>query len=97
MDGDCYRHVVAAICWRRSGSPSRQAFGHQRTFGSWCSTATRKTLADGWYFQHGWSLIIAALLNHQLLPVKSGRPEAWPRLQENNEVPLAACAVGGAG
>jgi hypothetical protein len=31
-------------------------------------------------FQHGWSLIIAALPNHQLLPVKPGRPEAWPRL-----------------
>jgi hypothetical protein len=27
-------------------------------------------------FQHGWSLIIAALLNHQLLPVKPGQPEA---------------------
>ena len=25
-------------------------------------------------FQHGWSLIIAALLNYQLLPVKPGRP-----------------------
>lgn len=33
-------------------------------------------------FQHGWSLIIAALLNHQLLPVKPGRPEAWPSLSE---------------
>ncbi|MDO9103368.1 MAG: hypothetical protein Q7U57_00240, partial [Methylovulum sp.] len=33
-------------------------------------------------FQHGWSLIIAALLNHQLLPVKPGRPEAWPSLTE---------------
>jgi|GEM_PF-2224135 len=27
-------------------------------------------------FHHGWSLIIAALLNHRLLPVKPGRPEA---------------------
>lgn len=29
-------------------------------------------------FQRGWSLIVAALLNHQLLPTKQGRPEAWP-------------------
>jgi hypothetical protein len=27
-------------------------------------------------FQRGWSLIIAALLNHQLFPVKPGRPKA---------------------
>ncbi len=41
-------------------------------------------------FQQGWSLIIAALLNHQLLPVKPGRPEAWPSLSEIS-------AAGGAG
>jgi len=41
-------------------------------------------------FQHGWSLIIAALLNHQLLPVKPGRPEAWPRLPGINQAPWAA-------
>jgi hypothetical protein len=44
-------------------------------------------------FQHGWSLIIAALLNHQLLPVKPGRPEAWPSLPEINEESWAACAA----
>ncbi|HEX7515611.1 MAG TPA: hypothetical protein VF393_08515, partial [archaeon] len=48
-------------------------------------------------FQHGWSLIIAALLNHQLLPVKPGRPEAWPRLPGINQVPLATFAVEGTG
>ncbi len=47
-------------------------------------------------FQHGWSLIIAALLNHQLLPVKSGRPEAWPRLPDSYGTSLAACVVEGA-
>ena len=31
-------------------------------------------------FHHGWCLIMAALLNHQLIPVKPGRPEAWPVL-----------------
>jgi len=31
-------------------------------------------------FHHGWSLIIAALLNHRFLPVKPGRPEACPTL-----------------
>jgi hypothetical protein len=45
-------------------------------------------------FQHGWSLIIAALLNHQLLEVKPGRPEAWPRLPEINDI---RCAVRGTG
>jgi len=29
-------------------------------------------------FQHGWSLIIAALINNQLLPVKPGRPKHGP-------------------
>jgi hypothetical protein len=44
-------------------------------------------------FQHGWSLIIAALINRQLLPVKSGRPEAWPRLPESYEISLVSCMV----
>ena len=47
-------------------------------------------------FHRGWSLIIAALLNHQLLPVEPGRPEAWPRLPGINPASLAACAVEGA-
>ncbi len=46
-------------------------------------------------FQHGWSLIIAALLNNRLLPVKLGRPEAWPRLPDSNEAPMTACLAGG--
>jgi hypothetical protein len=45
-------------------------------------------------FQHGWSLIIAALANHQLLPVKPGQPEAWPRLPGTDEIFRANCAVG---
>ncbi|WP_157679586.1 hypothetical protein [Methylovulum psychrotolerans] len=44
-------------------------------------------------FQHGWSLIVAALLNHQLLPVKPGRPG----LTEINGVTLAIYAEGGGG
>jgi len=43
-------------------------------------------------FENGWSLIVAALLNHQLLPVKPGRPEAWPGLQIN-EASLVTCPV----
>lgn len=46
-------------------------------------------------FQHGWDLIIAALLNHQLLPVKPGRPEAWPSLPGINQaawVTAVGCA-----
>jgi hypothetical protein len=45
-------------------------------------------------FQHGWSLIIAALLNHQLLPVKPGRPKAWPRLPDKLR-DILGCLCGG--
>lgn len=31
-------------------------------------------------FRHGWSLIIAALFNHQPLPIGHGCPEPWPAL-----------------
>ena len=48
-------------------------------------------------FQRGWSLIVAALLNHQLLPVKAGRPEGWPSLPEINGPNLAICTEGGGG
>jgi hypothetical protein len=44
--------------------------------------------------QRGWSLIIAALLNHQLPPVKPGRPEGWPRLPDSYETSLAGCGAG---
>jgi hypothetical protein len=41
-----------------------------------------RRIGKGWrivgIFLHGRSLIVAALLNHKLLPVKPGRPEAWP-------------------
>jgi hypothetical protein len=48
-------------------------------------------------FHHGWSLIIAALLNHRLLLVERGRPEAWPKLPGINEASLAACTAEGVG
>jgi len=41
-------------------------------------------------FLHGWSLIVAALINHQLLPVKPGRPEAWPVFSGIGEPALTA-------
>ena len=31
-------------------------------------------------FRHGWNLIMAALLNHQVIPFGHGIPEAWPML-----------------
>jgi hypothetical protein len=31
-------------------------------------------------FRHGWSLIVAALFNHQPLPIGHGCPEPWPAL-----------------
>ena len=29
-------------------------------------------------FRHGWSLILAAIVNHQPLPIGHGCPEPWP-------------------
>ena len=29
-------------------------------------------------FRHGWSLILAAIINHQPLPIGHGCPEPWP-------------------
>jgi hypothetical protein len=46
-------------------------------------------------FHHGWSLIIAALLNHRLLPVEPGRPEAWPTLPGIHPITSVAGAVDG--
>jgi hypothetical protein len=43
-------------------------------------------------FQHGWSLIVAAIYNHEPIPIKPGRPEAWLGFPEINE---ACCAIGG--
>jgi hypothetical protein len=31
-------------------------------------------------FRHGWSLIVAALFNHQPLPLGRGCPEPWPAM-----------------
>jgi hypothetical protein len=31
-------------------------------------------------FRHGWSLIIAAIVNHQPLPIGHGCPEPWPAI-----------------
>ncbi|MFM8445393.1 MAG: transposase [Methylococcus sp.] len=45
-------------------------------------------------FQHGWSLIVASLLSHRLLPVKPGRPEGWPGLPEINGSTLAISMAG---
>jgi len=46
-------------------------------------------------FRHGWSLIIAALLNHRLLPIKPGRPEAWPKLPGIHPITAVASAMEG--
>jgi hypothetical protein len=46
-------------------------------------------------FRHGWSLIMAALFNHQVLPLGQGYPEPWPSLSITpNGLPLTV-PVGG--
>jgi hypothetical protein len=39
---------------------------------------------QGWrlvgIFRHGWNLIMAALINHQPIPLSHGVPEPWPIL-----------------
>ena len=46
-------------------------------------------------FRHGWALIMAALLNHQPLPVGHGHPEPWPAVPLSpDRLPLAVPAGG---
>jgi len=37
-------------------------------------------------FRHGWSLIVAALFNHQPLPIGHGCPEPWPALPMSPDI-----------
>lgn len=46
-------------------------------------------------FRHGWSLIVAALFNHQPWPMGQGRPEPWPALPIVLQAPPSAVPVGG--
>ncbi|MGZ5529505.1 MAG: hypothetical protein ACXWJB_12585, partial [Limisphaerales bacterium] len=48
-------------------------------------------------FHRSWSLIVAALLNHQLLPIRPGRPEAWPVLPQIVDTDWAVSTVGTGG
>jgi len=44
-------------------------------------------------FRHGWSLIVAALFNHQPLPLGHGCPEPWPAVPISpDSSPLPVCA-----
>jgi hypothetical protein len=95
VDGDCYRHVVAVLSV--GGEVEAQADTLLDIKESSVPGAARRR-GKRWQmvsiFQHGWSLIIAALLKHQLLPAKPGRPEAWPRLTDRYEASLVACVMG---
>lgn len=46
-------------------------------------------------FRHGWALIMAALLNHQPLPVGHGCPEPWPAAPLTPNSPAWAVPAGG--
>ena len=85
---------MAAHAYGRSATSGAIADSHYRMVAAF---RRRRRRGKRWrmvgIFQHGWSLIIAALINHQLLPVKPGRPEAWPRLLEIDEILLANCAM----
>jgi hypothetical protein len=48
-------------------------------------------------FQHGYALIVTALLNHQLLAIRPASPEAWPSLSEIGNFSQFAGAVDGVG
>lgn len=45
-------------------------------------------------FQRGWSLIVAASLNHLLLPTKPERPKAWPVLPQIEDISWAVSTQG---
>ena len=51
---------------------------------------------QGWrpigVFRRGWSLIMAALLTHQPLPLARGAPEPWPIMPAEGELPTASAA-----
>jgi hypothetical protein len=46
-------------------------------------------------FRHGWSLIMAALFKHQVLPLGQGCPEPWPSVPITPNGPPLAVPVGG--
>ena len=48
-------------------------------------------------FQHGYALIITALLKHQLLAIRPASPEAWPSLSGIENFSQFAGAVDGVG
>jgi len=93
MDGDCYRHVVVVVCCGEAEAQADTPLDIKEPSFPGAVRRRGKSWRIVGIFQHGWSLIIAALLNNLLLPVKPGRPEAWPRLSNSYEIPLAACVV----
>lgn len=48
-------------------------------------------------FQHGYALIVTALLNHQLLAIGPASPEAWPSLSGVGNFSQVVWAAGGDG
>ena len=48
-------------------------------------------------FQHGYALIVTALLNHQLLAIRPASPEAWPSLSGVGNFSQVVWAAGGDG
>ena len=91
MDGDCHRRWLLSV----GGEAEAQAdtpldIKEPSVPGTARLRGTRWRMVG--IFQNGWSLIVAALLNHQLLTVKPGRPEAWPGLQIS-EAFLVTCPV----
>ena len=62
VGGEAEAAIPTAIFPTVPGSPRRQGH-HWRLVG---------------IFRHGWALIIAAIFNHQPLPIGHGCPESWP-------------------
>jgi hypothetical protein len=44
-------------------------------------------------FRHGWSLIMAALFEHRVLPIGKGCPEAWPSWSTSTQGSAVAVSI----
>lgn len=79
VGGEAEAEITAATFPAIPGSPRQQ--GRR-----WRSVGT---------FRHGWSLIMAALFEHRVLPIGQGCPEAWPFLPTTTESLAMAVPIGG--
>ena len=83
MDSDCYRYMMALSVGGESEAEADEQLDIKEHSVPGAVRRREKRWRIVGIFQHGWPLVIAALLNNRLLLVKPGRPEAWPRIPDS--------------